>query len=159
MKPLELPKEFIIPQEHKTSNFLFRKLTVRDVYEDYLAVMSSIDTIRETRGGSWPNKDLTFEEDLIDLGWHQKEFENESSFAYTVFSPDNSKCLGCFYIYPAGFRKEISEEYDADVSFWVTKDSYEKGLYEILYKDIKEFLTKWPFKNPYWSNKLIPSIN
>ena len=159
MNTLNLSEEFRVPQEHKTKDFLFRKLTTRDVYEDFLAVMSSINVIRETRGGSWPTKELTLEEDLVDLGWHQKEFENKTSFAFTVFSPDNSKCLGCFYLYPAGYREDVSDEYDVDVSFWVTKAAYEKGLYKTLYLDIKDFLSKWPFKKPYWSNKVIPESN
>lgn len=88
---MKLPENFKVPNNRKTEDFLFRKLTTRDVYLDYLAVISSIDITQKTRGGSWPTRDLTFEEDLIDLGWHQKEFENRSTFAYTVFSPDNTK--------------------------------------------------------------------
>jgi hypothetical protein len=34
-----------------------------------MAVMSSIDVIKKTRGGDWPTSDLTFEDDLIDLAW------------------------------------------------------------------------------------------
>ena len=134
---MKLSENFNVPNNIKTESFLFRKLTTRDVYLDFLAVMSSIDVIKKTRGGSWPTKELTFEEDLIDLGWHQREFENRSTFAYTVFSPDNSKCLGCFYLYDAGTRKEVDSSYDVDVSFWVTKEAYDKGLYEKLYREIK----------------------
>lgn len=153
---MKLSKDFRVPDNIKTENFLFRKLTTRDVYLDYLAVMTSIDVIRKTRGGSWPTKDLAFEEDLVDLGWHQKEFESQSSFAYTVFSPDNTQCLGCFYLYAAGTRKEVDSSYDVDVSFWVTQDSYDKGLYEKLYDEIKEFLKRWPFEKPYFSNDVLP---
>ncbi len=153
---MKLPKDFNVPNNIETKDFLFRKLTTRDVYLDYLAVMSSIDTIRKTRGGSWPTKELTFEEDLIDLGWHQKEFENKSTFAYTVFSPDNTKCLGCFYLYDAGTRKEVDSTYDVDVSFWVTQEAYDKGLYKKLYEEVKEFLKQWPFEKPYFSNDVLP---
>ncbi len=153
---MNLPPTFQIPDNIKTSDFLFRKLTARDVYLDYIAVMSSIDIINKTRGGSWPTKDLTFEDDLIDLGWHQREFENGSSFAYTVFNPDNTKCLGCFYFYNAGFRKGIDPSYDVDISFWVTQEAYDNGLYEKLYQEIKEFIKPWPFKNPFFSNDVLP---
>src|SRR5690606_23024234 len=98
--------------------FIARKLRASDVYLDYIAVMSSIDIIKQTRGGSWPTPDLRFEDDMIDLAWHQREFENGSSFAYTIMSPDETECLGCFYLYPAGFRGEAPEGSDADVSFW-----------------------------------------
>ena len=50
---------------------------------------------------NWPTEDLTFEQDLIDLGWHQKEFQMRSSFAYTVVNLDESQVLGCLYIEPS----------------------------------------------------------
>lgn len=90
--------------------------------------MSSIDVIRSTRGGSWPSPELSFEEDMIDLGWHQREFENKTSFAFTVMNLDETKCLGCFYLYPAGYRKKAPENSDVDISFWVTQKEYNKGL-------------------------------
>jgi len=31
-------------------------------------------------GSSWP-EGLTFEQDLVDLGWHQKKFQRRASFA------------------------------------------------------------------------------
>ncbi|NMC35555.1 GNAT family N-acetyltransferase [Candidatus Beckwithbacteria bacterium] len=153
---INIPSSFIVPEELKTKYFLIRKLTTKDVYLDYMTIMSSIDIIKKTRGGSWPSKDLTIEDDLIDLGWHQREFEHKSSFVFTVFNPQNTECLGCFYFYPAGYRKKVDESYDVDVSFWVTQEAYDQGLYEILYKTIQEFLKQWPFKKPFWSNEIIP---
>ena len=87
----------------ETKDFRIRNLTINDVVKDYDAVMSSIEHLRGVLGPSrvWPSADLTFEQDLIDLGWHQKEFQIRSSFTYTVMSLDESKCLGCVYIYPS----------------------------------------------------------
>ncbi len=48
-------------------------------------------------------------------------------------SLDEKECLGCLYLYPGGFRKDISEGADVDASFWVTQKAYEKGLYKKLY--------------------------
>jgi hypothetical protein len=48
-----------------------------------------------------PKDDLTLEQDLIDPGWHQKEFQKRSSFACTMMSLDESRCLGCVYILPS----------------------------------------------------------
>lgn len=153
-----IPESFQVPQQLTHSKFIARKLCASDTYLDYIAVMSSIDLIRKTRGGSWPTQDLSFEEDMIDLAWHQREFEHRSSFAYTVMNPDETECLGCFYLYPAGFRGEADKEADVDVSFWVTQSAYDHGLYDDLYKAIKEWLDeKWPFKYPHWSNKEIPN--
>lgn len=149
--------DFGIPESLKTEHFLIRKLTFGDVKLDYEAVMSSIDIIKRTRGGSWPTKDLTFEDDQIDLGWHQREFEYKSSFAFTVMNPEETECLGCVYFYPTGFRKEAPKDSDVDISFWVTQKAYDMGLYPELYKVLKDWLAKdWPFKKPFWSNTELP---
>lgn len=77
-------------------------MTVNDVIKDYDAVMSSLNHLQGIFGpnSTWPEADLTLEQDLIDLGWHQKEFQIRSSFAYTVVSPDETRVLGCLYIFP-----------------------------------------------------------
>lgn len=149
--------DFKIPEKLDTPKFRIRKLCAKDVYLDYMAVMSSIDIIRKTRGGDWPTPDLSFEDDLIDLSWHQREFEHGTSFAYTVMSLDETECLGCLYFYPPGFRKAEPEGSDVDVSFWVTQKGYDNGLYTELYSTMKNWLEKdWPFKKPFWSNKELP---
>lgn len=149
-----VPNTFEVPQQLVHPSFVARKLCARDTFLDYMAVMSSIEIIRKTRGGNWPSPDLTFEDDMIDLSWHQREFENRSSFAYTVMNPDQTECLGCFYLYPAGFRGETPANCDVDVSFWVTEKAYDAGLYTELHDTLKKWLEeKWPFKKPFWSNK------
>jgi hypothetical protein len=40
------------------------------------------------------------EQDLIDLGWHQKEFQRRSSFDYAVMSLDETRLLGCVHVDP-----------------------------------------------------------
>jgi hypothetical protein len=67
-----------------------------------------------------------------------------------------TKCLGCFFLYDAGTRKEVDSTYDVDVSFWVTQEAYDKGLYKKLYEEVKEFLKQWPFEKPYFSNDVLP---
>src|SRR5258708_3517939 len=107
-----VPKDFQVPVKLQTQDFIIRKLCFNDAELDYKAVMSSINVIKQTRGGNWPTSDLSFLDDQIDLAWHQREFENKSSFAYTVISPDESECLGCLYLYQPGFRSEFSREAD-----------------------------------------------
>lgn len=155
-----LPDEYQVIESLETPHFRLRKLCARDLYLDYIAVMSSIDLIRRTRGGGkWPTPQLTIEDDLIDLAWHQREFESRSSFAYTVMNLDETECLGCVYIVPPRFRRNVPENADAIVTFWVTQTSYDKGLYVELYKTLKPWVEKdWPFKNPYWANLEIPAI-
>lgn len=152
-----VPKDFQVPEKLETPDFIIRKLCFTDAELDYKAVMSSVDLIKRTRGGSWPSPDLTFIDDQIDLAWHQREFEHRTSFAYTVMSPDEKECLGCLYLYPPRYRNETSKDADVDVSFWVTQKAYDKGLYVILYKTLDNWLkSTWPFKKIVYTNKEIP---
>ncbi len=151
------PRDFTPPETITTNSFIVRKLCYADAVMDYDGVMSSIDIIRQTRGGDWPTKELTLLDNQIDLAWHQREFENKSSFAFIVTTLDNSKSLGCVYFYPPGFRNANVSLGDVDVSFWVTKEAYDNGLYPVLYKSIQDWLkVSWPFKNPVFSNTVLP---
>ena len=98
-----VPTNFQIPENLETNRIKIRMLKVSDVVKDYDAVMSSVEHLQNTKpfgpDQKWPIG-LTFEQNLIDLGWHQKEFQKSTSFAYTVVSPDETKCLGCLYIMP-----------------------------------------------------------
>jgi hypothetical protein len=152
-----VPDTFKVPEKLEHPKFLIRKLCARDVYLDYMAVMSSIEVIKKTLGGDWPTSDLTFEDDLIDLAWHQREFEHKSSFAYTVMNNDETECLGCLYFFPAGTRGEAPKDAEVDVSFWVTQKGYNEGLYPILYTAIDEWLkSMWPFKDIHYTNAELP---
>jgi hypothetical protein len=97
-----VPKDFEVPDVLQNEHFRIRMLTVNDVVKDYDAVMTSITHLREMfyPTWDWPTEDLTLEQNLIDLGWHQKEFQMRSSFAYTVVSLDESRVIGAIYIDP-----------------------------------------------------------
>ncbi len=152
-----IPESFNPPKELATSAFFISMLCAKDVYLDYLAVISNIDIIRKTRGGDWPTTSLTFEDDFIDLAWHQREFEYKRSFSFSVRSFDKSQYLGCVYFYPPNWRIKAPKKADVDVSFWVIQKAYDQGLYEKLYKVIRAWLEKdWPFKHPFWTNSLLP---
>jgi len=152
-------ESFKVPESLKTPDFTIRKLCLEDAALDYKAVMSSIDIIRRTRGSDsdgWPQEDLTYKDDQADLAWHQKEFENRTSFAYTVMSVNEKECLGCFYLYPPGYRGEKSKDADVDVNFWVTEEAHNDGLYDKLYFVIVAFLKRWPFQKIVFTNKVLP---
>jgi hypothetical protein len=143
-----LPKDFQVPEVLETDRLRLRMLTVNDVVKDYDAVMTSIKHLQKTKpfgpSHNWPTKELTFEQDLIDLGWHQKEFQRKTSFAYTVMSLDEKECLGCMYIYPAS-----NSEYDAEIVMWIRESEVANGLDEHLFGAVKQWIKdKWPFKKP-----------
>jgi len=141
-----IPKDFKIPEGLETDRFLLRMLTVNDVKLDYDAVMTSIEHLQKTQpfgpNHKWPTKDLSYEQDLIDLGWHQKEFQRKTSFAYTMMNLDETECLGCMYIYPSD-----NPNYDAIIMMWVRQSEVANGLDEILFSSVKKWIQdKWPFK-------------
>ncbi len=136
------PESATIPSGVETTGFKIRMLTINDVVKDYDAVMSSIERLTGVFGPNetWP-EGLTLEEDLVDLGWHQKEFELKSSFAYTVMNLDESRCLGCVYVDPSE-----KMNYDARVILWVRQSEAGSGLDEELFTTVKTWLSeKWWF--------------
>jgi hypothetical protein len=155
---MELPSDKFIPPVLITNKFIARMLSVEDASIDYEAVMNNIDFIRATRGnaGEWPDPSMTLEEDTKDLEWHEGEFKNKSSFAYTLTSLDGTKCLGCFYLYPLGsdWRTDLGEDndkYQVDFSWWVTEE------YSHLYNQIRDVVLSWlkddwGFERVYISN-------
>ena len=145
MKNSFVPKNAIVPKGINTEMYNVRMLTVNDLIKDYDAVMSSTNHLKGVFGPNddWPTR-LTIEENLIDLGWHQKEFEIRSSFAFTVMSTDESKCLGCIYINPTS---KLS--FDAETILWIRESEALTGLDANLFATVK----KW-IKTDWWFTKV-----
>jgi hypothetical protein len=137
-----VPADFQVPERLETAEFRLRMLTVNDLVKDYDAVMSSVAHLQQVwPHAGWPDK-LTLEQNLIDLGWHQKEFQNRASFAYTMVKPDESQILGCVYLNPS--RKAA---YDVVIYLWARQSMLAGGLEERLYAAVKGWLaTHWPFR-------------
>ena len=128
MGPL-VPDDFAVPAGLETERFRLRMLTVRDVVADFEAI----------RDHGAPG--LTLEQNLIDLGWHQKEFQRRTSFAYTVVAPDDDgHVLGCAYIDPSD-----EAGVDARAHCWVRGEAAE--LDGELYEAFRAWLeAEWPFE-------------
>lgn len=136
-------EEFEVPQLLVTGHFRIRPLRAADVDLDYRAVMGSIDHLKGVFGpdDDWPTADLTREDDLRALRNHEKEHAQRSAFTYTVMNHEESEILGCVYILPIH-----TDEFDAQIFFWVTKDAYDRGLDAALHSDIEAWLREdWPF--------------
>lgn len=139
-----VPVDFKVPDTLKNEYFKIRMITINDAVKDYDAVMTSIDHLRGVFGpeSKWPSKNLTLMEDMVALGWHQKEFQLRSSFTYTVVRLDESEAIGSVYIFPAN-----KDGYDAEVTMWVRSSVFKEGLDNILFNTVKQWIkTKWPFK-------------
>lgn len=139
-----VPDDFQVPAGLETERMKLSMLQVSDLIKDYDAVMSSCDYLMETQPfgphHKWPIG-LTLEQNLIDLGWHQKEFQKRSSFAYTVKNIDESQCIGCIYIDPT-----TKADFDATVCMWVRQSELKTGLDEHLFTTVKDWMAlNWPF--------------
>jgi len=124
MRPHPLFKDWSIPALQVLDEFTLRMLTVEDVERDFIAVMESAADIKSaTPGSTWP-QGLTLHDNLLDLAWHQREFESRRSFAW-IIEDGAGEYLGCLYLYPA-----LTGEKSADVRWWwrtgmvVSKDRF-----------------------------------
>ena len=137
--------DFTPPESLATKTYRLRMLAIADVVKDYDAVMSSEAYIKALWDNSrWPTG-LTFEQNLVDLGWHEKEFQRKRSFAYTITDPDDARILGAVYINPT---RKVG--YDAVVYLW-TRPAEQTDLVtpEMVREDVRRWLeAEWPFENP-----------
>lgn len=102
-----------IPVEHILGPIKLKALSINDLDRDYDAVMVSAVEIKAANpSSSWPSDDMTREENMIDLAWHQREFKALRSFAW-VIEDESGGYLGCAYVNPS-----ISGENVADVTWW-----------------------------------------
>ena len=137
-----VPDDFEIPALLETDRFRLRMLSVDDIEKDYEAVIESRELLHTLFGGPWPRPEFTLEENLADLERHQQEFLSRKAFAYTVMSLDETRVLGCVYIDPP----ETTDS-NAVVVMWVRQTEYDKGLDEILFNKVRNWISSdWPFK-------------
>ncbi|MGI9323961.1 MAG: hypothetical protein ACR2PZ_01990 [Pseudomonadales bacterium] len=145
-----VPRNFDVPATLETAEFRLRMLTVNDVVKDFDAVTTSTDHLMSIWPGTWP-EGLTLEQNLIDLGWHQKEFQMQRSFAFTVVTPSEDRVIGCVYIDPTRKRG-----YDAEVYLWARQSELAKGLEVRLYDAVKKWMADdWPFENAAFPGRSI----
>ena len=131
-----IPAEFKAPVLVETESFKIVPLGPELVKVDFDAYMSPIAHLQKTftRSTSWPHKDVSDADALLDMETEQARFENRESFAYAVLTPDGSRERGCVYVYPSTI-----EGYDAVVRMWVTKAEYDAGFD----KELNEWATSW----------------
>lgn len=112
MKPHPKFKDYNIPLNFEFEDVILKALNTDDLERDFNAIMESATEIKAANPSlAWPDG-LTREKNLIDLSWHQREFEAKRSFAW-VIEDKTSNYLGCLYIYPS-----IEGEDAADVKWW-----------------------------------------
>jgi uncharacterized protein len=140
---LRLPEGFEPPAGLEHERFRLRMLSVSDVDRDFEAIVDRVASDGTHRG----SPGLTREQNLVDLGWHEKEFQLRRSFAYTVVAPDESRVLGCVYVDP-------DEAADARVRLWVRREEWEAGLDSVLEQAVRSWIAEaWPFEHVRWPER------
>jgi hypothetical protein len=156
VKKIDLPEGFNAPRILEYEDIIAKPLSRKDLIADMAAVNSSLDLIRETRGGSWPSEAVSEEFDLLDLAWHEKEFRDGDSFAYVIYT-NAGAYVGCFYLYGMGHRTPLTDElldFQVDASWWVDSKAYNDGYYKKLQAALNIWLPdQFGFTNIYYSNK------
>ena len=138
-----VPDDFVVPAVLEHERFRLRMLTVDDVVKDFDAICNRVDH----EGSPRPPFVESVAENLIDLGWHQREFQLRRSFAYTIVAPDESRVLGCAYIDP-------SETHDARVWMWLRSQAWEEGLDPLVEAVLRDWVEReWPFENVDWGKR------
>jgi hypothetical protein len=138
-----VPDDFELPARLEHERFRLRMLSVDDVVKDFDAICDRVDH----QGRQEPPFVPTVAENLVDLGWHQKEFELRRSFAYTVVAPDESQVIGCVYVNP-------SETHDARIRMWVRRSAWDEGLDPLLEAAVREWIERdWPFESVDWADR------
>lgn len=138
-----VPDDFSVPTSLIADTFFLHPLTIHDVVRDYDAVMTSQPELWTRFGQSWgwPQLDLSLEQDLIDLAWHQKEAQRRRAFTYAVLNPEGTQQIGCVYIDPP-----LTEGHDASVVYWVRTSELAANLETALGNALRHWLkTEWPF--------------
>ncbi len=145
-----IPQDVTPPACHLGQEFHLRMLTIHDVVKDFDAVMSAASHLKGALnpGSTWP-QGLTLEDNLIDLGWHQREFTLGRSFAYSVMNADESRCLGCCYIYPTDIQG-----FDAAAFYWARDPAFDATLGQAFRTLVAEFSLRqvaFPGRDQLWS--------
>ncbi|MEM9784360.1 MAG: hypothetical protein AAF899_18030 [Pseudomonadota bacterium] len=106
MGPHPAFEHYRIPDDHQIGPYRLTRLTGADVEEDFRAVTASEYHLVGLFDDGWP-RGLSFEENAVDLAWHDKEFRDHRSFAWVIRAGDgmgaghSDRYLGCAYVYPS----------------------------------------------------------
>jgi hypothetical protein len=147
-----VPDEFSVPEIVEADGFMLRKLAVRDVVADFAAIMTSGDHLKSIfpHHETWP-RGLTLERNLADLGWHETEFANRTSFCWAVWDAAGVRYRGCSYIY-----RSQKTGVDAEIYLWTTAAEHAAGFDAILYAYFRHWIAaQWPFRNPIYPGRSI----
>lgn len=129
--PRLFPRLTSPPTGFEQADIVVEPLSITHAIIDFEAVYVSRQKLHERykTPNQWPIN-ITLHDNIVDLGWHEKEFRDGTSFAYTVTNQMRSKCYGCIYIIPIEQRPTLS--------FWLRSDGespLDEASFEVLIRD------------------------
>jgi hypothetical protein len=149
-----VPDDFELPTL-STDAWRLEPLDLRWLVQDYAALVVSwehLDGLMVPPGTLGPITDLSMEMDVIELGWHAREFATRRSFAYVAMSHDDTTALGYAYVYASPYADE-----DAAILTWARWDEADPRADERLYEQIRAWIaTEWPFANAVFPGRSVP---
>ncbi len=149
-----------VPVGMQTDEFRLRPIRTTDAELDYDAVMESREFLRTWEQSSWPEDDFALEANREDLRKLEQRHAEHESFAFTVMNPNETRCLGCVYMFPLDAsmfsRAKISatdgsrwQDFSAAVYFWIRKSELADGLDRRLLTALVPWLDRdWHFEKP-----------
>jgi len=128
-----------VPSELRTEEFVLRPIVADDAERDHAAVMETREHLRSWEQSTWPEDDFTVEANRQELLGLEERHAAHRAFTYTVLEPDDTRCLGCVYVFPpsATFLAESTvtpvdgdlwADVEAVVFFWVRLSQMELGM-------------------------------
>ncbi|WP_339842594.1 hypothetical protein [uncultured Halopseudomonas sp.] len=149
---LRLPIGFQAPAQWSGRQCILVPAAPDLVALDYAAVMASREQLQGLfgAGDAWPPADLTQADDGLDLAWHEREFVQGQSFAYSLLSNDRQRCLGCLYLYPTA-----SPAHDAEAYLWAAATEPEPVRAAVMQEVMQWLENDWPFTALAWPGRMI----
>jgi hypothetical protein len=97
-----MPAAFDVPRIVRFPSFRLEALGPEHNERDHAAWMSSMEHIHATdgfEGHPWPVP-MTLEENLADMEMHAREFDDRTSFTWSIVASQGDEVIGCVYLYP-----------------------------------------------------------
>ncbi len=149
-----VPADFEIPT-FRTAAYRLEPLTMKWLIPDYAAVAASwehLDGKMTPPGTLGPISDLSLEMDVVELGWHEREFTTRRSFAFIAMTHDDATAVGYCYIYASPHPDE-----DAAILTWARWDEDDPDADGRFHDEITPWIAEcWPFAKVAYPGRSVP---
>ncbi|MGG1949446.1 hypothetical protein AB1286_32310 [Trinickia sp. NRRL B-1857] len=154
--PMEfLPDGFEPLRTYASERLALEVLSAAHARQDYDCVTASAEAIRGVFGpdNGWPDRDMTYVENLADLERHEQEFNARQAFAYAIFENagvhGRRLYAGCLYIKPIKSRFDNDCRrtlFNAQAFCWFSTSTHNDLFGQLAAEELMQWIEKcWPF--------------